>query len=130
MADSINNFVDNLQLNALNSLTHLLNTEDTDELNIIRHSPYMSDDELIQSRLHYRNGLSILSLNCQSLQAKRTTMEISRIYLLFVQSLAIYVIMFNLESLYCILLNKIKSNQKIILKCLLISSVIVTIPFK
>ena len=38
-------------------------------------------------------------------------MEISRIYLLFVQSLAIYVIMFNLESLYCILLNKIKSNQ-------------------
>ena len=70
MADSINNFVDNLQLNALNSLTHLLNTEDTDELNIIRHSPYMSDDELIQSRLHYTNGLSILSLNCQSLQAK------------------------------------------------------------
>ena len=38
-------------------------------------------------------------------------MEISRIYLLFVQSLAIYVIMFNLESLYCILLNKIKSNE-------------------
>ena len=33
-------------------------------------------------------------------------MEISRIYLLFVQSLAIYVIMYNIESLYCILLNK------------------------
>ena len=30
----------------------------------------MSDDELIQSRLHHTNGLSILSLNCQSLQAK------------------------------------------------------------
>ena len=42
---------------------------------------------------------------------KRTTMEISRIYLLFVQSLAIYVLMFNLESLYCILLNKIKSKR-------------------
>ena len=70
MADSINNFVDNVQLNALNSLTHLLNTEVTDELNIIRHSPYTSDDELIQSRLHHTNGLSILSLNCQSLQAK------------------------------------------------------------
>ena len=42
----------------------------------------------------------------------RTTMEISRIYLLFVQSLAIYVIMFNIESLYCILLNKIKSKTK------------------
>ena len=38
-------------------------------------------------------------------------MEISRIYLLFVQSLAIYVIMFNIESLYCILLNKIISYQ-------------------
>ena len=40
MADKINGFVDNLELNALNSLTHLLNTEDTDELNIIQHSPY------------------------------------------------------------------------------------------
>ena len=70
MADNINKFVDNLQLNSLNSLTHLLNTEDTDELNVIRHSPYISDDELIQSRLHNTNGLSILSLNCQSLQAK------------------------------------------------------------
>ena len=47
----------------------MLNTEDTDELNVIRHSPYISDDELIQSRLHDTNGLSILSLNCQSLQA-------------------------------------------------------------
>ena len=39
-------------------------------MNVIRHSPYISDDELIQSRLHNTNGLSILSLNCQSLQAK------------------------------------------------------------
>ena len=70
MADKINGFVDNLELNALNSLTHLLNTEDTDELNIIQHSPYYSDDELIQSRMYHKNGLSILSLNCQSLHAK------------------------------------------------------------
>ena len=55
MADNIINCVDNLQLNSLNSLTHLLNTEDTDELNVIRHSPYISDDELIQSRLHNTN---------------------------------------------------------------------------
>ena len=70
MADKINGFVDNLELNALNSLTHLLNTEDTDELNIIQHSPYYSDDELIQSRMYHNNGLSILSLNCQSLHDK------------------------------------------------------------
>ena len=56
MADKINNFVDNLLLNSLNSLTHLLNTKDSDELK--------------QSRLHNTNGLSIPSLNCQSLQTK------------------------------------------------------------
>ena len=32
--------------------------------------PYISDDELIQSRLHNTNELSILTLNCQSLHAK------------------------------------------------------------
>ena len=70
MANSINNFVDNIRLNEINSLTHLLNTEDTDELNIIRHSPYYSDDDLLQSSTFHKNGLSILSLNCQSLHAK------------------------------------------------------------
>ena len=45
MADKINGFVDNLELYALNSLTHLLNTEDTDELNIIQHSPYYNDND-------------------------------------------------------------------------------------
>ena len=30
----------------------------------------MSDEELIQSRIHVKNGMSILSLNCQSLYAK------------------------------------------------------------
>ena len=70
MANSINNFMDNMRLNTLNSLTHLLNSSDTDELNIIQHSPYMSDEELIQSRIRVMNGLNILSLNCQSLHAK------------------------------------------------------------
>ena len=41
--------MDNIRLNEINSLTHLLNTEDTDELNIIRHSPYYNDDDLLQS---------------------------------------------------------------------------------
>ena len=56
--------------NTLNLLTHLLNASDTDELNIIQHSPYMSDEELIQSRMHVKNGLSFSSLNCQILHAK------------------------------------------------------------
>ena len=50
--------------------THLLNTSDSDELNVIQHSPYFSDDDLLQSSIHTNNGLSILSLNCQSLYAK------------------------------------------------------------
>ena len=70
MANNINSFMDNMRLHTLNSLTHLLNASDTDELNIIQHSPYMSDEELIQSCIHVKNGLSFLSLNCQSLHAK------------------------------------------------------------
>ena len=40
------------------TFTHLLQSDDTEELNVIRHLPYK------------QNGLSILSLNCQSLYAK------------------------------------------------------------
>ena len=70
MTNDNNHFVDDMQLNTTNSFTHLLDTENTDELNVIRHSPYTSADKLIESRLSSKNGLSILSLNCQSLRAK------------------------------------------------------------
>ena len=66
----MNNFVDNMRLNEVNSLTHLLNIDDSDELNIIRHSPYFNDDNLLKSSTFHKNGLNILSLNCQSLHAK------------------------------------------------------------
>ena len=49
MANSINNFVDNMRRNEVNLLTHLLNTDDSDELNIIRHSPYFNNDDLLKS---------------------------------------------------------------------------------
>ena len=39
-------------------------------MNVIRHSPYISDDQLLQYRSNKQNGLSIFSLNCQSLHAK------------------------------------------------------------
>ena len=70
MANSINNFVDNKRLNEVNLLTPLLNTDDSDELNIIRHSPYFNDDDLLQSSTFHKIGLNILSLNCRSLHAK------------------------------------------------------------
>ena len=70
MANEINCFADNMQLNSSNSLTHLLNTDDNEELNVIRHSPYISDDQLLQYRSNTQNGLSVFRLNCQSLLAK------------------------------------------------------------
>ena len=51
MANTINRFVDNMQLSIETSLTHLLHYENSDELNVIRHSPYISDDELFQQRV-------------------------------------------------------------------------------
>ena len=40
MANSINSFVNGVQLDTMNSLTHLLNTAESEELNAIQHSPY------------------------------------------------------------------------------------------
>ena len=53
-----------------NLLTHLLNTDGNEELNVIRHSPYISDDQLLQYRSNNQNGLCIFSLHCQSLHSK------------------------------------------------------------
>ena len=62
--------VDNMHLNISNSLTHMLDTENSDELNVIGCSPYITDALLLQSRENRKHGLSIVSLNCQSLPAK------------------------------------------------------------
>ena len=62
MANNINSFVDNMQLSIETSLTHLLHSENSDKLNVIQHSPYISDHELFQQRTNCKNGLS---LNCQ-----------------------------------------------------------------
>ena len=59
-----------MHLNISNSFTHLLDIESNEELNVIRHSPYSSDDELIESRINYTTSLNILSMNWQSLHAK------------------------------------------------------------
>ena len=53
MANSINQFMDGMHLNMSNSFTHLLDIESNEELNVIRHSPYSSDDELIESRMNF-----------------------------------------------------------------------------
>ena len=63
MANDINCCVDNTHLNSSNSLTHLLQSDDTEELNVIRHSHDISVDELLLSRINKQNSISILSLN-------------------------------------------------------------------
>ena len=70
MANNINSLVNGVQLDIMNSLTHLLDTAESEELNVIQHSPYFGNDELINSNLHDKYTFSIVSLNCQSLHAK------------------------------------------------------------
>ena len=70
MANNINQFMDDMHLNISNSFTHLLDIGSNEELNVIRHSPYSSDDQLIESRINYTTSMNILSMNCQSLYAK------------------------------------------------------------
>ena len=70
MANSTNQFMDDMHLNMPNSITYLLDIESNEKLNIIRHSPYSSDDELIESRMNFTTSMNILSMNCQSLHAK------------------------------------------------------------
>ena len=70
MANHVNSFVDNVHLNIFNSFTYIFDAKNNDELNIIRCSPYGSNDLVIQSRENCQNGMSIVSLNCQSLHAK------------------------------------------------------------
>ena len=72
MANSINSFVNGVQLDMMDSLTHLINTAESEELNAIhvQHFPYFGDDELINSNVYDKYTFSIVNLNCQSLHAK------------------------------------------------------------
>ena len=67
-----NRFIDDKGLSESTSLTHLLSDDDssdTIDMNIIKHSPYYSESDF--HNLQFRKGsLSILSLNCQSINAK------------------------------------------------------------
>ena len=47
-----------------------MDIESNEELNVIRHFPYSSDDELMESRMNFTTSMNILNMNCQSLHAK------------------------------------------------------------
>ena len=54
--------------------------ENSDELNVIRCSPYITDDLLLQSMENCKYGLNILRLNCQSLHAKFDYIRLLMLY--------------------------------------------------
>ena len=65
-------FIDNGELSKSTSLTHLLNENDnmdSDNIEVIVHSPYYPEADF-QNVLKLNNTLSIMSLNCQSINAK------------------------------------------------------------
>ena len=64
MANNINSFVNGVQLDMMNSLTHLLDPAESEELNPIQHSLYFGDDELINSNVQDKYTFSIVSLVC------------------------------------------------------------------
>ena len=70
MANDNNNFVDNIDLTYQIYVYIMLDIENSNELNVIQWSPYITDDLLLQSMENRKYGLNILSLNCQSLHAK------------------------------------------------------------
>ena len=76
MEQSINSFLDNENLTIHNSLTHLLDFDDdySDLTNSIRPSMYYSEEDFM-SELNPKS-CTIMSLNCQSLHAKFTLIEI------------------------------------------------------
>ena len=73
MADSSRKFINNQDLNGQNSFTHLLesiNPESEEEVNPINDSAYFSNNEFDGILRQNNSNLSILNLNCQSINAK------------------------------------------------------------
>ena len=79
MADPSRNFIDNHDLNEQNSFTHLLesiNPESEEEVNPINHLAYFSYNEFCGILTQNNSNLSILNLNCQSVNAKFDKLQI------------------------------------------------------
>ena len=73
MADSIRKIINNQDLNEQNSFTDLIesiNPESEEEVNPINHSVYLSNNEFNSILGQNISNLSIVNLNCQSINAK------------------------------------------------------------
>ena len=72
MMAQLNNFINRIGHTETNSLIHILNTDDTNddnELHLIKHSAYYGDNEF-SKMLSNKAGMSILSGNIQNINAK------------------------------------------------------------
>ena len=70
MEQTINNFIDNINLTSQNSLTHLLDFDEEyyEWMHSMKPSLYYSDINFIQNI--NTDSCTVMSLNCQSLNAK------------------------------------------------------------
>ena len=76
MDDRINTVMDNADVCANNSLTHLLDTDQDEQFDSIKHSPYYYSDDFIEIYASEQKGFSYMSLNCQSLNAKLSQIKL------------------------------------------------------
>ena len=79
MINQRNNFIHNTGLRRDNSLVHLIDSfnENVDEeISVIEHSKYYEDNEFIEITSATPQKLSIINLNCQSLNAKFDELQV------------------------------------------------------
>ena len=79
MINQRNNFIHNTGLSKDNSLVHLIDSfnENVDEeISVIEHSKYYEDNEFIEISSATPRKLSIINLNCQSLNAKFDELQV------------------------------------------------------
>ena len=79
MINQRNNFIHNTGLSRDNSLVHLidsLNKNVDEEISVIEHSKYYEDNDFTEIRSTTPRKLSIINLNCQSLNTKFDELQV------------------------------------------------------
>ena len=70
------NILQNYGGNNVNSLNHILEFDSDDELHLLQKSQYFDDESLVKQLTKKTNTFKILSLNCQSINAKIDQLKI------------------------------------------------------
>ena len=70
------NILQNYGGNNVNSLNHILEFDSDDDLHLLQQSQYFDDESLVKQLAKKTNTFKILSLNCQSINAKIDQLKI------------------------------------------------------